>query len=63
VAILSFFVPGLGQFINGDIKKGAVMLVLAIVLFAPTVGVGWLAVAIWSAVDAHRVATGTAKRW
>jgi hypothetical protein len=44
-------------------KKGAVMLILAIVLFAPTLGVGSLAVSIWSAVDAYRVATGAAKRW
>jgi TM2 domain-containing membrane protein YozV len=61
--ILSFFIPGVGQFINGDTKKGAVMLVLAIVLLVPTVGVGWLAMQIWSAVDAYRVATGTAQRW
>jgi TM2 domain-containing membrane protein YozV len=61
--ILSLFIPGLGQFINSDMKKGAVMLILAIVLFAPTLGVGSLAVSIWSAVDAYRVATGAAKRW
>ena len=61
--ILSLFIPGVGQFINGDMKKGAVMLVLAIVLFAPTVGVGSFAVAIWSAVDAYRVGSGTGKRW
>jgi TM2 domain-containing membrane protein YozV len=61
--ILSLFIPGVGQFINSDMKKGAVMLVLAIVLFAPTVGVGSFAVAIWSAVDAYRVASGTGKRW
>lgn len=61
--ILSLFIPGVGQLINSDIKKGAVMFVLAIVLFAPTVGVGSFAVAIWSAVDAYRVATGVAKRW
>ena len=63
VAILSFFIPGLGQLVNSDVKKGVVMFVLAIVLGAATVGVGWVAVAIWSAVDAHRVATGAAKRW
>ena len=61
--ILSFFIPGVGQFINGDMKKGAVMLVLAIVLFVPTVGVGTFAIQIWSAVDAYRVASGTAQRW
>jgi TM2 domain-containing membrane protein YozV len=61
--ILSLLIPGVGQFINSDMKKGAVMLVLALVLFAPTVGIGWSAVAIWSAVDAYRVANGTAQRW
>lgn len=61
--ILSLFIPGVGQLINSDMKKGVVMFVLAIVLFAPTVGVGSFAVAIWSAVDAYRVATGAAKRW
>ena len=61
--ILSLFIPGVGQLINSDMKKGVVMFVLAIVLFAPTVGVGTFAVAIWSAVDAYRVATGAAKRW
>jgi len=62
-AILSFFIPGLGQLVNTDVKKGALMFVLWIILFVPTVGVGSLAVAIWSAVDGYRVATGTAKRW
>ena len=63
VAILSFFIPGLGQLVNSDVKKGALMFVLWAVLFVPTVGVGSLAVSIWSAVDAYRVATGAAKRW
>ena len=63
VAIVSFFIPGVGQFINGDMKKGAVMLVLALVLFVPTIGIGTVATQIWSAVDAYRVASGTAQRW
>lgn len=61
--ILSLFIPGVGQLINSDMKKGVVMFVLAVVLFVPTVGVGSFAVSIWSAVDAYRVATGTGKRW
>jgi len=32
-------------------------------LGALTAGLAWLGVAIWSAVDAYRVATGTAQRW
>lgn len=31
-AILSFFIPGLGQAIAGDIKKGIIFFVIAIVL-------------------------------
>ena len=59
--IVSLFIPGVGQFINGDMKKGGVMLVLALLLGALTAGLAWLGVAIWSAVDAYRVATGIAR--
>ena len=62
-AILSFFIPGLGQLVNTDVKKGALMFVLWLILFVPTAGVGSLAVAIWAAIDGYRVAAGTAKRW
>ena len=31
-AILSFFIPGLGQAVAGDIKKGVIFFVIAIVL-------------------------------
>ena len=31
-AILSFIVPGLGQAINGDKKKGIIMFIIALVL-------------------------------
>ncbi len=31
-AILSFFIPGLGQALAGDIKKGVIFFVIAIVL-------------------------------
>ena len=44
-------------------KKGAIMLVLGVVLFVATFGIGWFGVVIWSAVDAYRVANGTAQRW
>lgn len=33
-AILSFFIPGLGQAISGDIQKGIIFFVLAIVIGA-----------------------------
>jgi TM2 domain-containing membrane protein YozV len=61
--ILSFFIPGVGQFYNGDMKKGAVMLGAAVVFGALTAGLGWLAMAIWSAVDAYQVATGKSPLW
>lgn len=61
--ILSVLIAGAGQFYNGDMKKGAVMLGGAILLGAGTAGLGWLAIVIWSAVDAYRVASGTATRW
>lgn len=62
-AILSAVIVGVGQFYNGDVKKGAVMLVGAVILFAPTGGVLWLALAVWSAIDAYQVANGTGKMW
>jgi TM2 domain-containing membrane protein YozV len=62
-AVLSALIVGVGQFYNGDVKKGAAMLVGAIVLGAATAGLFWFALAIWSAVDAYKVADGTAKMW
>lgn len=62
-AILSLFIVGIGQFYNGDTKKGVVMLVAAMVLGAATGGLLWLGLAIWSAVDAYQVASGTGKMW
>jgi len=62
-AILSAIIVGIGQFYNGDIKKGAIMLGGAVILGAVTGGVLWLALAIWSAVDAYQVAKGTGKMW
>jgi TM2 domain-containing membrane protein YozV len=61
--ILSLIIVGAGQFYNGDLKKGGIMLVAAIVLGALTVGVGWFAVAIWSAIDAYQVASGKSPLW
>jgi TM2 domain-containing membrane protein YozV len=62
-AVLSAVIVGVGQFYNGDVKKGAAMLVGAVILGAATAGVLWLALAIWSAVDAYQVAKGTGKMW
>jgi TM2 domain-containing membrane protein YozV len=59
--LLSFLIPGLGQFYNGDHKKGGVMLGAA-VLFVWTLIVPF-GVWIWSMVDAHRVASGLDPLW
>lgn len=62
-AVLSLLIPGLGQFVNRDTKKGFVMLGAAIVLGVPT-GFGlWFVVAIWSVIDAYQVADGRGKAW
>ena len=62
-AVLSAVIVGVGQFYNGDMKKGAIMLIGAVFLGAATAGVLWLALAIWSAIDAYQVANGTGKMW
>jgi TM2 domain-containing membrane protein YozV len=62
-AILSLLIVGVGQFYNGDSKKGAIMLVAAVILGTASLGVLWFVCAIWSAVDAYQVANGTGKMW
>jgi len=61
--VLSLIITGVGQFYNGDIKKGAVMLVGAIVLAIATGGIGVLPVWIWSMYDAYQVANGKMAIW
>jgi len=61
--ILSLLIVGLGQFYNGDAKKGAAMLVGAIVGGGLSAGAIWLLVAVWSAVDAYRVAKREIPIW
>jgi TM2 domain-containing membrane protein YozV len=48
-AICSFFIPGLGQLVQGRLLKAIVMFVLAVVLWI--VWLGWL-VHLWSILDA-----------
>ena len=48
-ALASFFVPGLGQLLQGRIIKAVVMFVLAAVLWV--VLLGWV-IHLWSIVDA-----------
>ena len=61
--ILSILIPGVGQFYNGDMKKGAVMLAAAIVGGVFTLGLVWLGMMIWSAIDAYQVASGKSPLW
>ena len=48
-ALVSFFIPGLGQLIQGRILKALVMFVLAAVFWF--FWMGWL-IAIWGTIDA-----------
>ncbi|MEM9906501.1 MAG: zinc ribbon domain-containing protein [Cyanobacteria bacterium P01_D01_bin.44] len=61
--ILSLIVPGfaIGQFYNGDIMKGVVMLVGTVILsFTVVVPLGiW----VWSSIDAYQVAKGNQALW
>ncbi len=61
--LLSFLFPGVGQFYNGDVKKGIIMLIVAIALMALTVGIGVLPVTIWAMADAYHVAKGEWALW
>lgn len=63
-AILSFFIPGLGQAINGEVKRGVILFVLAIVMasLAALVFKNWIvtiinwAISIYAAYDAYMLA-------
>lgn len=64
-AVLSFIIPGLGQAIAGDIKKGAIFFIIAIligVILVYVLGLGiigsivQLIYAIYAAYDAYQVA-------
>lgn len=48
-AIASFFVPGLGQLVQGRIVRALVMFVAAGVLWF--IGLGWI-IHMWSVIDA-----------
>ncbi|HEY8585209.1 MAG TPA: hypothetical protein VIL60_00620 [Rhodanobacter sp.] len=48
-AICSFFIPGLGQLVQGRLLKAAVMFVLAALLWI--IMLGWL-IHLWSILDA-----------
>jgi TM2 domain-containing membrane protein YozV len=54
--LLSFLIIGLGQIYNGQVAKGLVLLVSAIVLGVLTACIGPLVVAVVSIVDAVMIA-------
>ena len=64
-AILSFIIPGLGQVIAGDLKKGIVLFVLALIMgfLAAIVFKQWLVgiinllISIYAAYDAYVMAS------
>lgn len=64
-AILSFFIPGLGQVIAGDLKKGIILFVLALIMgiLAAVVFKEWLvyiinlAISVYAAYDAFIMAS------
>jgi TM2 domain-containing membrane protein YozV len=61
--VLSVLIPGVGQFYTGDVKKGALMLGIAVVGSFFTMGAAWLAMMIWSAIDSYNVAIGKSPLW
>ena len=48
-AICSFFIPGLGQLVQGRLLKAAIMFVLAAALWV--IWMGWI-IHLWSILDA-----------
>ena len=61
--VLSLIIVGLGQFYNGDTKKGALMLVGAVIGGILSVSILWWIMAVWSAIDAYSVADGKKEIW
>ncbi len=62
-AILSFIIPGLGQAVSGDIKKGVIFFVIAVIISIIAVFIfqSWivslvnLAIAVYAAYDAYQM--------
>jgi TM2 domain-containing membrane protein YozV len=48
-AVCSFFIPGLGQLVQGRLLKAVIMFVLAVALWI--VWMGWI-IHLWSILDA-----------
>jgi TM2 domain-containing membrane protein YozV len=62
-AILSFFIPGLGQIIAGETKKGLIFLVAIIVIWAlvafvgPMISIITFLFGVYAAYDAYKLAS------
>lgn len=61
--LLSLLLSGLGQFYNGDTKKGALMLVGGLLGWVLTGGILAVAIWIWGMIDAHQVASQKTPLW
>lgn len=63
--VLSIFLGGLGvgQFYNGDWKKGLTMALATILLGVISGGLVPLGIWVWSMIDAHQVASGKWPTW
>lgn len=61
--VLSLIIIGIGQFYNGDIKKGVLMFVIGLIGGVLSLGTIWLIVALYSAYDAYMVAAGKMPLW
>lgn len=51
-AVCSFFIPGLGQLVQGRILWAIVHVVLGAIIWIVTLGMGGWIVHLWSAIDA-----------
>ncbi|MCK9152006.1 hypothetical protein [Methanobacterium alcaliphilum] len=62
-AIASLIIPGLGQLLAGDAKKGVIFFVIAVILgslnvfVSPFIGIISLVFAIYAAYDAYQMAS------
>lgn len=61
--VLSLLLSGLGQFYNGDTKKGIVMLVAGLLGWALTGGLLSIAIWVWGMIDAYQVASQKTALW
>jgi len=58
-AILSFLIPGLGQFYAGHLLRGIGLFILAVIVVIFTAFIGGLLIAVVAAIDAYSLAAKT----